>query len=95
MCASMAAGLLYSVVTNPFETAKNRMAFQKPDPKTGLLLYNSTLQTCVTVAKTDGALMLWAGFLPYYLRCGGHTVVMFMAMEYLRNLYITKNKKDA
>jgi solute carrier family 25 (mitochondrial oxoglutarate transporter), member 11 len=31
-CASMSAGLLYSIVTMPFETAKNAMAFQKADP---------------------------------------------------------------
>lgn len=30
-------GRLYSVVTMPFETAKNRMAFQKPDPTTGIV----------------------------------------------------------
>jgi hypothetical protein len=34
-CASMSAGLLYSIVTMPFETAKNAMAFQKADPTTG------------------------------------------------------------
>ena len=33
--SSMASGIIYSVVTMPFETAKNRMAFQKPDPITG------------------------------------------------------------
>jgi len=33
--ASMASGLIYSVITMPLETAKNRMAFQKADPLTG------------------------------------------------------------
>ena len=31
----MSAGLLYSLVTMPFETAKNAMAFQQPDATTG------------------------------------------------------------
>jgi hypothetical protein len=31
----MNAGLLYSLVTMPLETAKNRMASQKKDPVTG------------------------------------------------------------
>jgi hypothetical protein len=31
----MMSGLLYSLITNPFESAKNRMAFQKADPVTG------------------------------------------------------------
>ena len=33
--ASMTSGLIYSVITMPLETAKNRMAFQKPDAVTG------------------------------------------------------------
>lgn len=93
MSASMAAGLLYSLATNPFETVKNRMAFQKPDPVTGQLLYKNTLQTMRLVAKTEGPLMLWAGFLPYYLRCGGHTVTMFMVMEWMRKMYTAAVKK--
>lgn len=42
--ASMVSGLLYSVITMPFETAKNRMAFQSVDPLTGIsncLSFNS------------------------------------------------------
>jgi solute carrier family 25 oxoglutarate transporter 11 len=91
MCASMSSGLLYSIVTNPFETVKNRMAFQKKDPVTGKFPYTSTLQTMGAIAKADGPIMLWAGFLPYFLRCGGHTVVMFMVMEWMRSSkFITK-----
>lgn len=82
--ASMTSGLLYSIVTNPFETAKNRMAFQKPDPVTGKNLYTGAIQTMSHIAKNEGARFLWAGFLPYYLRCGGHTVLMFMSVEWLR-----------
>ena len=44
-CASFAAGLVCSVATLPFETAKNRMAFQKADPATGRLPYTSMTQT--------------------------------------------------
>lgn len=85
--ASMTSGLIYSIITQPLETAKNRMAFQKPDPVTGAKLYKSTLQTVAAVAKTDGVLALWSGFPPYYLRCGGHTVFMFISVEYFRNMY--------
>ncbi len=38
-------------------------------------------------AAADGALSLWSGFMPYYLRCGGHTVVMFISVEWLRGIY--------
>lgn len=36
-CSSMSAGLIYSIITMPLETAKNRMAFQSADPATGKL----------------------------------------------------------
>lgn len=85
--AAMTSGLIYSVVTMPFETAKNRMAFQRPDPVTGINPYRSALQTITTIAKKEGVLRLWTGFPPYYLRCGGHTVFMFMSVEWLRGLY--------
>eukprot|EP00050_Salpingoeca_kvevrii_P007401 m.296008 g.296008 ORF g.296008 m.296008 type:complete len:304 (+) comp13300_c0_seq1:103-1014(+) len=86
-CASFSAGLLYSLATMPLETCKNRMAFQKPLAD-GSLIYRSLPQTMTSVAKSDGILALWRGFFPYYIRCGGHTVAMFIAVEYLRNLYV-------
>jgi solute carrier family 25 oxoglutarate transporter 11 len=42
--AAMTSGLLYSLVTMPFETAKNQMAFQKPDAQTGT---NTTIELSV------------------------------------------------
>jgi len=85
--SSMSAGLIYSIVTMPFETAKNRMAFQKPDPVTKEMPYRGTLQTIGAVARADGALSLWTGFLPYYSRCGGHTVTMFIFVDQIRIFY--------
>lgn len=87
-CAAMTAGLIYSIATNPLETAKNRMAAQKP-LKDGTLKYATTVKTITTVAGEEGVMMLWKGFMPYYLRCGGHTVGMFVAIEQLRSWYRT------
>jgi solute carrier family 25 oxoglutarate transporter 11 len=42
--ALRSAGLIYSIITMPLETAKNRMAFQKPDPATGKLPFTGTVQ---------------------------------------------------
>ena len=86
--ASMTSGLIYSVVTMPFESAKNRMAFSRPDPKTGVNPYRGTLQTIGAIATKEGITKLWSGFPPYYLRCGGHSVFMFMAVDQLRKLYL-------
>mmetsp|Transcript_8768 Transcript_8768/g.15815 ORF Transcript_8768/g.15815 Transcript_8768/m.15815 type:complete len:323 (+) Transcript_8768:76-1044(+) len=86
--ASMSAGLLYSLITMPFETAKNRMSSQQRNPETGKLPYTGTLQTIKSVASSEGTLALWKGFTPYYGRCGGHTVTMFVFVEQLRALYL-------
>jgi solute carrier family 25 oxoglutarate transporter 11 len=83
-CAAMTSGFLYAFVTMPLETCKNRMAFQKPDPATGKVPYTSTIQTLTAISSKEGLLKLWAGFPPYYLRCGGHTVAMFMLVEAIR-----------
>ena len=48
--------------------------------------YRSTVQTMTAVVKESGALTLWNGFTPYYCRCGGHTVSMFVFVELLRGL---------
>ena len=85
--ASMTSGLIYSLITMPFETTKNRMQFQKPLPD-GTLPYTSVRQTMASVATTDGFFALWRGFLPYYGRCGGHTVCMFIFVEFLRAQYL-------
>eukprot|EP00475_Leptophrys_vorax_P009273 TRINITY_DN1613_c0_g1_i1.p1 TRINITY_DN1613_c0_g1~~TRINITY_DN1613_c0_g1_i1.p1 ORF type:complete len:319 (+),score=65.57 TRINITY_DN1613_c0_g1_i1:51-1007(+) len=92
--SAMSAGLLYSVITMPFETVKNRMAFQKPDPVTKELVYKGTLQSLKLISAKEGIASLWSGFLPYYVRSGGHTVVMFIAVEELRDIYWSIVDKD-
>jgi len=85
--ASMASGLIYSLATQPLESAKNRMASQRPDPITGTLPYRSTIQTMRSVTAKEGFFALYNGFLPYYIRCGGHTVAMFVCVQVLRDAY--------
>lgn len=89
-CAAMTSGLIYSLITMPLEAAKNRMASQKADPKTGKLPYTSTIQTVTKVAADNGFLALYNGFAPYYLRCGGHTVTMFIFVQVMRDFYREK-----
>jgi len=86
-CAAMTSGLVYSIATMPLEASKNRMASQKPDPVTGKLPYTGTFQTLTKVSSENGFLALYNGFFPYYLRCGGHTVSMFIIVQILRDYY--------
>jgi len=46
--------------------------------------YRGTLQTMATVAGSEGPRGLYRGFVPYYARCGVHTVGMFMAVELVK-----------
>lgn len=87
-CAAMTSGLIYSLATMPLEATKNRMASQKPDPKTGKLPFTGTIQTLQKVSAERGFMSLYNGFFPYYLRCGGHTVSMFIMVQLLRDSYI-------
>uniref|UniRef100_A0A7S2HU87 Mitochondrial 2-oxoglutarate/malate carrier protein n=1 Tax=Helicotheca tamesis TaxID=374047 RepID=A0A7S2HU87_9STRA len=86
-CAAMTSGLIYSIATMPLEASKNRMASQKADPKTGKLPYKTVFQTLSKVSSEEGFLALYHGFLPYYGRCGGHTVTMFIIVQMLRDYY--------
>ena len=86
LVASFGAGLVCSIATLPFETAKNRMAFQRADA-TGRLPYSSMTQTITTVAEREGLAALWTGFVPYWLRTGGMAVALFMSVETLRKNY--------
>jgi len=92
-CASMTSGLIYSLATMPLEAAKNRMAFQRPDPVTKKLPYTSVVQLLTTVSKNEGIFALYNGFFPYYIRCGGHTVAMFIAVQMLRDFYIKEKSQ--
>jgi solute carrier family 25 (mitochondrial oxoglutarate transporter), member 11 len=85
--SAMASGLVYSIATMPLEACKNRMANQKVDPATGKLPYTGLLQALTKVSQSEGLLALYKGFFPYYIRCGGHTVAMFLCVQMLRDTY--------
>jgi solute carrier family 25 (mitochondrial oxoglutarate transporter), member 11 len=94
-CASMTSGLIYSIATMPLESCKNRMASQKVDPKTGLLPYTGVIQTLTKVTAEEGFGKLFRGFFPYYLRCGGHTVCMFIIVQMSRDYYVAVTQPHA
>lgn len=85
--AAMTSGLIYSLATMPLEASKNRMASQRPDKITGKLPYKGIFQTLKKVTVDEGFLTLYHGFFPYYIRCGGHTVTMFIFVQLLRDAY--------
>eukprot|EP00667_Euglena_gracilis_P014787 EG_transcript_15350 len=84
LSSSVTAGFLYSLASLPFDTTKTRMQTQQP--VNGKLLYTSTVQTMVSIVKNEGLASMWKGFLPYFGRCGGHTVTMFIFVEQYKRL---------
>eukprot|EP01012_Entosiphon_sulcatum_P053727 TRINITY_DN739_c0_g1_i1.p1 TRINITY_DN739_c0_g1~~TRINITY_DN739_c0_g1_i1.p1 ORF type:complete len:302 (+),score=31.64 TRINITY_DN739_c0_g1_i1:36-941(+) len=93
LTASVTAGLVYSLASMPFDQAKTRMQNQKPNPD-GTLPFRSTGHTILRICKEQGVLRLWKGFVPYYARCGGHTIAMFIALEQYKAM-LTKFYADA
>jgi|UniRef100_A0A7S4LEC9 solute carrier family 25 oxoglutarate transporter 11 len=85
LSSSVSAGFLYSLASLPFDTTKTRMQNQKPGAD-GKLPYTGTFQTMTSIIKQEGATSLWKGFLPYFGRCGGHTVFMFIFVEQYKRL---------
>jgi solute carrier family 25 oxoglutarate transporter 11 len=89
--AAMTSGFIYSVATMPLEVSKNRMANQSKvatDGGAGTLRYTGIAQTLTKIATEEGFMSLYKGFLPYAMRCGGHTVSMFIFVQLLRDVYV-------
>jgi len=83
--ASLTSGYAYSAVTLPIDLAKSRMQNEKV-PLNGTRQYTGIFQCISTIARTEGFAGLWKGFTPYFARCGGHTIFMFLALEQIKKL---------
>jgi solute carrier family 25 (mitochondrial oxoglutarate transporter), member 11 len=80
--SSLTAGFIYSLASLPLDNAKTRM--QKSGKGSE---YTGMFKTMYIIARREGFIRLWNGFTMYFMRCGGHTITMFIAMEQYRNLY--------
>ena len=83
--SALTAGFVYSAATLPLDTAKTRMQNQAKRPD-GTMAYRSLPQTLGKIAAAEGPLSLMNGFGPYFTRCGGHTVFMFLFMEQYKKI---------
>ncbi|GAB0496055.1 hypothetical protein MMPV_007365 [Pyropia vietnamensis] len=93
LASSLTSGLAYSIVSLPIDIAKSKQQFQHREgggggsAPGGELKYRGLAQTVVRVAREEGLRKLYAGFGMYFVRCGGHTVGMFLAYEQLNRLW--------
>lgn len=56
--------------------------------------YKGAVDVLIKVVRQEGPLALWKGFTPYYARLGPHTVLTFIFMEQLNDLYNKLVLKD-
>jgi len=76
-CASIAAGLVATIMSTPSDVLKTRI-MSNPDA------YSSTLDCLVKTVRNDGALALYRGFFPIWARMGPKAMVFYLTFEQLR-----------
>jgi|EP00927_Polykrikos_kofoidii_P017831 solute carrier family 25 oxoglutarate transporter 11 len=85
--SAMVSSVVVCLASNPLDAAKVRMQNQVIDPVTGEKPYKNLAQTAVKMVTKEGPLSLWKGFLPWYLRGGGHTIFLFLFLEEYKKMY--------
>ncbi|XP_063716634.1 mitochondrial 2-oxoglutarate/malate carrier protein-like [Symsagittifera roscoffensis] len=83
--ASMISALVTTVASLPVDIAKTRL--QKMKIVDGVPEYKGFVDVFSRIVKKEGVFALWKGFTPYYARLGPHTVLTFIFLEQLLNVY--------
>lgn len=84
--AGMISGLACTIVSLPADMAKTQVQQMIVGPD-GTRAYRGPLDVIVKMVSQQGLFSLWRGFIPYYLRLGPHTIISFMVLEQLNNLF--------
>uniref|UniRef100_T1GU60 Mitochondrial 2-oxoglutarate/malate carrier protein n=1 Tax=Megaselia scalaris TaxID=36166 RepID=T1GU60_MEGSC len=85
-CASMISGFITTVASMPVDIAKTRIQNMKKTVD-GKPEYKGTIDVLLKVSRQEGVFALWKGFTPYFCRLGPHTVLTFIILEQLNQLY--------
>ncbi|CAG8454908.1 2004_t:CDS:2 [Funneliformis mosseae] len=80
---SVLAGLVATTICSPVDVIKTRVMNSSSEAK-------STLVVLTTIIRKEGPLALFKGWVPAFVRLGPHTVVTFMVLEQIKNLYHKK-----
>jgi len=89
LISSLASALVYCSASLPLDIVKTRMQdFKRSQTvSSGGPAYSSVMGTLRYVVEREGVAALWKGFVPYFMRGGGHTVGMFLFLEQYRALF--------
>ena len=75
--ASLGAGTVATILTQPFDVLKTRAMNAKPGD------FRNPLELITTTAK-QGPMTFYKGFVPAWVRLGPHTILTFIFYEQLR-----------
>uniref|UniRef100_A0A0G4FY07 ATP-grasp domain-containing protein n=1 Tax=Chromera velia CCMP2878 TaxID=1169474 RepID=A0A0G4FY07_9ALVE len=88
MGASLVAGVVAAVFSNPFDVAKTRLMQMSPDAVTGKMPYSGTADCIVKTVSNEGPTAVYKGIAPTIARQVPLNMLRFMCVEQLRNLYL-------
>lgn len=83
--ASMISGLITTAASMPVDIAKTRI--QNMKTINGKPEYRGAIDVLTKVIRSEGFFSLWKGFTPYYARLGPHTVLTFIFLEQMNQMY--------
>lgn len=85
VCASIFAGLMTTLASNPLDVVRTRIFNEASKPKSERI-YSNPITSLVRIGAAEGIAGLYKGFWPSYLRMGSATVIIFVLYEQLRRL---------
>jgi hypothetical protein len=80
--SAVTAGFFMTCTVSPFDMIRTRLMNQPSDAK----IYNNALDCMVKIAKNEGPLTFWRGFMPIWSRFAPTTTLQLIIFEQLRSI---------
>lgn len=80
--SAVAAGFFMTCTVSPFDMIRTRLMNQPSDAK----IYNNAVDCMLKIAKNEGPLTFWRGFMPIWSRFAPTTTIQLVIFEQLRTL---------
>jgi Mitochondrial carrier protein len=78
--SGVTAGFFMTITVSPFDMVRTRLMNQPVDAK----IYNNAVDCMIKIAKTEGPLTFWRGFVPIWSRFAPTTTLQLIIFEQLR-----------
>jgi Mitochondrial carrier protein len=80
--SAVAAGFFMTITVSPFDMVRTRLMNQPVDVK----LYNNAIDCMLKIAKNEGPMTFWRGFVPIWSRFAPTTTIQLVIFEQLRGM---------